>query len=69
MHYCNLAYFYNCNISIMQILQFAIQQRLWGSLRTYPQNMTKPAKPVLTEGKLYSSKISTSQHFVVGDPL
>ena len=31
--------------------------------------MTEPAKPALTEGKVYGGKTSMSQYFLVGDLL
>ena len=44
----------------------AIQQRLQGSHFTHSQNMTEPARPALTDGKV-QGQTSTSQHFLICD--
>ena len=51
------------------IAQLAVQKILWDSLVAHSRDMTKPAKPALTEGKIHSGEYSTSLNFFVGDLL
>ena len=54
------------------MLLFAVYKenaKIWDLLVAHSQNITNPAKPALTEGKVQSGRSSMSQHFLIGDLL
>ena len=52
---------------VSAIDQLTVQHRLWDSLVSHSQDMTKPAKSALAEDKVHTDESSTSQYSLIGD--